>query len=103
MAVRGLLAVTGLATGQRKAHGIPQGRSTSRFIRHFKTATGVTPGIYRLNICLNGARCLLAQGAALADTALAMGFADQSHLQRAFKALHAATPGCYAKQQLASL
>ncbi|MFZ7319057.1 helix-turn-helix domain-containing protein [Comamonas jiangduensis] len=52
---------------------------------------------------LNGARCLLAQSAALADAALAMGFADQSHLQRAFKAHHAATPGCYAKQQLALL
>lgn len=76
-----------------------QGMSTSRFIRYFKTATGVTPGVYRLNIRLNGARCLLAQGAALADAALAMGFADQSHLQRAFKAHHAATPGCYAKQQ----
>ena len=77
-----------------------QGMSTSRFIRHFKAATGVTPGTYRLNIRLNGARRLLAQGAALADAALAMGFADQSHLQRAFKAHHAATPGCYAKPPL---
>mgnify|MGYP006205256749 CR=1 FL=1 len=27
----------------------------------------------------------------------AMGFADQAHLQRAFKAHHALTPGCYAR------
>lgn len=73
-----------------------QGMSASRFIRHFKAATGVTPGVYRLNVQLNGARQLLAQGTALAEAALAMGFADQSHLQRAFKAHHAATPGCYA-------
>ena len=73
-----------------------QGMSASRFIRHFKTVTGVTPGVYRLNVQLNGARQLLAQGSALADAALAMGFADQPHLQRTFKAHHAATPGCYA-------
>ncbi len=74
-----------------------QGMSASRFIRHFKTATGVTPGAYRLNLRLNGARRLLAQGTPLAEAAHAMGFADQSHLQRAFKSHHALTPGCYAQ------
>ncbi|MEG0785777.1 MAG: AraC family transcriptional regulator [Comamonas sp.] len=78
-----------------------QGMSASRFIRHFKTATGVTPGAYRLNLRLNGARRLLAQGTPLAEAAHAMGFADQSHLQRAFKSHHALTPGRYA-QGLAS-
>lgn len=71
--------------------------SASRFIRHFKAATGVTPGAYRLNLRLNGARHLLAQGAALAQAAHAMGFADQAHLQRSFKAHHALTPGRYAQ------
>ena len=74
-----------------------EGMSASRFIRHFKAATGVTPGAYRLNLRLNGARRLLAAGAALADAAHAMGFADQAHLQRAFKAHHALTPGRYAQ------
>ena len=74
-----------------------EGMSASRFIRHFKAATGVTPGAYRLNLRLNGARRLLAEGAALADAAHAMGFADQAHLQRAFKAHHALTPGRYAQ------
>ena len=46
---------------------------------------------------LDGARRLLATGAALSDAAYAMGFADQAHLQRAFKAHHALTPGCYAR------
>ena len=73
------------------------GMSASRFIRHFKAATGVTPGAYRLNLRLNGARRLLAQGAALADAAHSMGFADQAHLQRSFKAHHALTPGRYAQ------
>ena len=73
------------------------GMSAPRFIRSFKAATGVTPGVYRLNLRLNGARRLLAQGTALADAAHAMGFADQAHLQRAFKAHHALTPGAYAR------
>lgn len=73
------------------------GMSAPRFIRRFKAATGLTPGAYRLNLRLNGARRLLAGGAALAEAAYAMGFADQAHLQRAFKAHHALTPGCYAR------
>ncbi|KAI5935386.1 Beta-enolase [Manis javanica] len=58
---------------------------------------GMTPGSYRLNLRINGARRLLATGAALSEAAYAMGFADQAHLQRAFKAHHALTPGCYAR------
>lgn len=73
------------------------GMSATRFIRRFKAATGMTPGSYRLNLRINGARRLLATGAALSEAAYAMGFADQAHLQRAFKAHHALTPGCYAR------
>lgn len=73
------------------------GMSATRFIRRFKAATGMTPGSYRLNLRINGARRLLATGAALSDAAYAMGFADQAHLQRAFKAHHALTPGRYAQ------
>lgn len=76
------------------------GMSASRFIRHFKAATGVTPGAYRLNLRLNGARRLLAQGSSLAGAAHSMGFADQAHLQRSFKAHHALTPGSYAREPL---
>lgn len=83
------------ASVQALAQG--EGMSASRFIRRFKAATGVTPGAYRLNVRINGARRLLAQGMPLADAAHAMGFADQAHLQRTFKAHHAATPGRYAQ------
>ncbi|MDN5507137.1 MAG: AraC family transcriptional regulator, partial [Comamonas sp.] len=72
------------------------GMSPSRFIRRFRAVTGVTPGAYRLNLRLNGVRHLLAQGEPLASVAQQMGFADQAHMQRAFKAHHALTPGNYA-------
>jgi transcriptional regulator GlxA family with amidase domain len=71
------------------------GMSAPRFIRRFQAVFGLTPGSYLQNQRLNGARRLLAQGSALADTAQAMGFADQAHLQRSFKAHHAMTPGDY--------
>lgn len=74
------------------------GMTSSRFIRHFKAATGVTPGTYRLNLRLNGARRLLAQGRGLAEVAHQMGFADQAHMQRAFKTHHSLTPGNYARR-----
>ena len=45
----------------------------------------------------DSARRLLAEGSALSEAAYAMGFADQAHLQRAFKAHHSMTPGCYAR------
>ncbi|GAB2475463.1 AraC family transcriptional regulator [Comamonas humi] len=100
---------TGLQTALQRLHAQPDagltvqslaqecGMSATRFIRRFKAATGMTPGSYRLNLRINGARRLLASGAPLSDAAYAMGFADQAHLQRAFKAHHALTPGCYAR------
>ena len=66
--------------------------SSSQFIRRFQTALGMTPG---KNLRVNGARRLMSQGVALSDAAHTMGFADQAHSQRAFKAHHAMTPGNY--------
>lgn len=71
------------------------GLSETQFIRRFKHAFGLTPGAYLQNSRVNHARRLLARGAALAEAALDTGFADQAHLQRAFKAHHAMTPGGY--------
>ena len=67
--------------------------SPRRFIRHFRAVHDVTPCAYRLNLRLNGLRHLLA------SAAYQMGFADQAHMQRAFNAHHALTPGNYAQTQ----
>lgn len=72
------------------------GMSTSHFIRRFKAAFQLSPGHYLQDQRVKGARQLLAQGVALAEAAHAMGFADQAHMQRAFKAHLAMTPGRYA-------
>jgi len=71
------------------------GLSSTQFIRRFQAAFGLTPGRWLQNQRVNGARRLLAQGLSLADAAHAMGFVDQAHMHRAFKARHAMTPGRY--------
>lgn len=73
--------------------------SDSQFIRRFHAAFGMTPGGYLQNLRINGARRLLSQGMALADAAHSMGFADQAHMQRAFKVHHAMTPGTYRRRR----
>lgn len=64
-------------------------------IRAFRTATGLTPHAWQLNRRINVARERLGQGQPLAEVAHALGFADQSHFQRLFKAHASITPGRY--------
>ncbi|PMQ16404.1 AraC family transcriptional regulator [Janthinobacterium sp. AD80] len=71
------------------------GMSRYQLIRAFRAATGMTPHAYQLNLGVNRARDGLQAGTALADIACELGFADQSHLQRVFKAHAAITPGRY--------
>lgn len=71
------------------------GLSHYQLIRRFKASFGLTPHAYQLNQRTIRARELLAQGHPLAEVAHALGFADQSHFQRAFKARAAATPAQY--------
>jgi AraC-like DNA-binding protein len=85
---------TDAPTVQSMAHAC--GMHPSTFVRQFKRAFGMTPGHYLQNWRINGARRLIAEGLPLAEAAHATGFADQAHLQRAFKAHHAMTPGRYA-------
>jgi len=64
-------------------------------IRAFRTVTGLTPHAWQLNRRINVARERLGQGQPLAEVAHALGFADQSHFQRLFKAHAGITPGRY--------
>lgn len=62
-------------------------------IRDFKQVTGFTPSAFVRNRRVQVAKGLIEDGAALADAAIDAGFADQSHLTRAFKLSHGFTPG----------
>lgn len=61
--------------------------------RQFKTLFGTSPHRYLMMRRLQHARQLLQAGEALADVAVATGFADQSHFNRQFKKAFGMTPG----------
>ena len=71
------------------------GMGRYQLIRAFAAATGLTPHAYLLNARVNQARALLRQGQVLAEVAYRLGFADQAHFQRVFKAHAGVTPGVY--------
>ncbi|MBS7780887.1 AraC family transcriptional regulator [Acidovorax sp. CCYZU-2555] len=69
------------------------GMSRFQLIRAFRAATGMTPHAWQLNRRINLARDGLRAGEGLADIAYRLGFADQAHFQRVFKAHAGVTPG----------
>jgi AraC-like DNA-binding protein len=71
------------------------GMDKYRLIRAVKRATGLPPLAWRQNDRVITARAMLRDGRSLAETAHALGFADQSHFHRVFRAHVAATPGAY--------
>jgi AraC-like DNA-binding protein len=73
------------------------GLSPYHLIHVFTGAVGMSPHAYLNQVRVNRAKELLAAGGGLADAALAVGFADQSHFQRWFKKIIGVTPGKYAE------
>lgn len=71
------------------------GMSRYQLIRAFRASTGLTPHAYQLNRCINQARHWLREGQGMASIAYRLGFADQAHFQRVFKAHVGVTPGLY--------
>ncbi|MDR6390875.1 AraC family transcriptional regulator [Paraburkholderia phenoliruptrix] len=72
------------------------GISRFRLLRSFAHETGLPPHAYRMQRRVVLARQLIARGVSLADAAAAAGFADQSHMTRAFVRLLGVTPANYA-------
>ena len=66
-----------------------------RFLRSFKRNIGMAPHAYQVQLRVDLARRMLAQGAEVADAATAAGFCDQSHLHRHFTRTVGVTPGVY--------
>lgn len=71
------------------------GLSEGQTIRSFHYEFGLPPHAYHLRIRLAAACELLTSGVAIARVAHECGFADQSHLNRRFKAVYGMTPATW--------
>lgn len=65
--------------------------------RQFRQLYGTSPYNYLVMRRLDRARALLAIGTALAETAAAAGFADQSHFARQFKRAYGRSPAAWTR------
>ena len=74
------------------------GLSRYRIAHVFKTAFGLSPIAYRNQCRVNAARRLLLAGQPIADIAVELGFADQSHLNRHFQRIVGVSPHRYRQQ-----
>jgi AraC-like DNA-binding protein len=68
-----------------------------QFARQFRLVYGTSPYRYSVMRRIDLARRWLGSGRPLAETAAEVGFADQAHFTRTFKAAFGMTPGQYAK------
>lgn len=71
------------------------GVSRFQFLRAFAAATGTTPHAYLIQRRVQLAKQLLAQGHAPVSASMEAGFADQSHMSRAFVRQLGITPSRY--------
>jgi AraC-like DNA-binding protein len=72
------------------------GLSRYQLLRRFERAYGLTPYEWQRQVRAERARALVSRGGDLAQIALECGFADQSHMTRAFSAHFGFTPGACA-------
>jgi AraC-like DNA-binding protein len=75
---------------------------TSRFalLRAFRARYGLPPHAYLNQLRVRRAQALLAGGTPVAAVAVAVGFADQSHLSRHFRRLVGLAPGRYQRNNV---
>lgn len=69
------------------------GLSVFRFVTVFRRQVGISPHRYLLAIRVRAAQALLRKGVPPAIAAIEVGFCDQSHLCRHFRAVCGMTPG----------
>ncbi|MBO0791143.1 MAG: helix-turn-helix transcriptional regulator, partial [Ktedonobacteraceae bacterium] len=71
--------------------------SPFHLLRVFRNAVGLPPHNYLTQIRVSKAKRLIAASMPLVEVAEAVGFSDQSHLTKHFKAIVGVTPGQYAR------
>jgi len=93
-AVRRLIAAPEVSTSLAELAAL-SGVSRFQLLRGFAREIGTTPHAYLVQRRVRLARQLLAAGRSPADAAILAGFADQSHMTRAFVRQFGITPGRY--------
>jgi len=76
------------------------GLSKYHLVRAFRAAVGAPPHTYQLRLRLTRSLFLLRRGLSLPLVAYKLGFADQSHYTRAFRAEFGTTPGAWLRESL---
>jgi len=71
--------------------------SPYHLLRVFRKSVGMPPHSYRNHVRLTQAKALLAAGKSITDISHEVGFPDQSHFTRRFKAMVGVPPGEYAR------
>ncbi|WP_455884767.1 AraC family transcriptional regulator [Pseudomonas spelaei] len=71
------------------------GLSKFHLLRAFQKETGLSPRQWAMQLRTRRAKSLLRNGAPASEVAHDLGFADQSHLNRHFRAAYGITPGRY--------
>jgi AraC-like DNA-binding protein len=71
------------------------GTGPHHLIRAFRRETGLTPHAYVINRRIERAKDMLRRGETPGEAAQAVGFCDQAHFTRAFKARLGTTPAAY--------
>ena len=71
------------------------GLSPFHLLRSFRDQVGLPPHAYQIQTRIIRAKQLLAMGLSCVDTAMAVGFADQSHFTKHFKRIVGVPPGQY--------
>ncbi|MET1413078.1 AraC family transcriptional regulator [Roseibium sp. HPY-6] len=74
--------------------------SKFQLLRRFSRELGATPHAYLTQHRVKRAKDMIMDGSSLADTAIACGFSDQSHLTRTFARQFGLTPGCFARSAI---
>ncbi|MFI5525094.1 AraC family transcriptional regulator [Streptomyces platensis] len=77
------------------------GTSPFALLRAFRNAYGMPPHTWLTDARVRRARSLLEAGRTPADTAVAVGFTDQPHLNRHFTRIVGVPPGAYRKERAA--
>ncbi len=75
------------------------GLSKYHLVRAFRAAVGVPPHTYQLRLRLTRSLLLLGEGLPPSSIAYELGFADQSHYTRAFRAEFGTTPGAWLRAE----